>query len=71
MRLVFKELYLFSTQERSARRIDFIDGINVITSSQSNGTDRGKSVIMRAYIIQWEQMHCLTINGTRRIKFIF
>lgn len=48
MRLVFKELYLFSTQERSARRIDFIDGINVITSSQSNGTDRGKSVIMRS-----------------------
>ena len=48
MRLVFKELYLFSTQEKSARRIDFVDGINVITSSQSNGTDRGKSVVMRS-----------------------
>lgn len=48
MRLIFKELYLFSTQEKAARRINFVDGINVITSSQTDGTDRGKSVIMRS-----------------------
>ena len=48
MRLVFNELYLFSTQEKLACRIEFVDGINVITSSQTDGTDRGKSVIMRS-----------------------
>lgn len=48
MRLVFNELYLFSTQEKAARRIELIDGINVITSNQIDGTDRGKSVVMRS-----------------------
>lgn len=48
MRLVFNELYLFSTQEKEACKIKFDDGINVITSSQIDGTDRGKSVIMRS-----------------------
>lgn len=48
MRLIFNELYIFSTEEKAARKIAFIDGINVITSSQKNGTDRGKSVIMRS-----------------------
>lgn len=48
MRLIFNELYIFSTEEKAARKITFIDGINVITSSQKDGTDRGKSVIMRS-----------------------
>lgn len=47
-KLIFKNLYLFSTSEKLAKHITFADGINVITSSQANGTDRGKSVIMRS-----------------------
>ena len=48
MRMVFKKLFLFSPSEKKAKEISFIDGINVITSSQEDGTDRGKSVIMRS-----------------------
>jgi len=48
MRLVFKELYIFAPSEKKAKRVEFTDGINVITSSQEDGTDRGKSVIMRS-----------------------
>ena len=48
MKMIFRELYLFSPHEKKARRIEFKDGINVITSNQEDGTDRGKSVIMRS-----------------------
>ena len=48
MKMIFRTLYLYSPHEKLAKRIDFHEGINVITSSQENGTDRGKSVIMRS-----------------------
>lgn len=48
MKLTFKELFLFSPQEKKAKRITFKKGINVITSNQEDGTDRGKSVVMRS-----------------------
>lgn len=48
MKMVFKELYLFSPQDKKAKKIEFSKGINIITSNQENGTDRGKSVIMRS-----------------------
>ncbi len=48
MKMLFKELYLFSPREKLARCIRFSDGINVITSSQEDGTNRGKSVVMRS-----------------------
>ena len=48
MKLVFKELYLFSTVEKAAKKLTFSNGINVVTSNQLNGTDRGKSVILRS-----------------------
>jgi len=48
MKMIFRELYLFSPHEKKARRIEFEDGINVITSNQEDGTDRGKSVVMRS-----------------------
>ena len=47
-KLLFKTLYIFSPKEELAKKINFRDGINVITSSQTDGTDRGKSVIMRS-----------------------
>lgn len=48
MKLTFKELYLFSYIDKKGKKVEFCDGINVITSSQENGTDRGKSVIMKS-----------------------
>lgn len=48
MRLIFDELYLFDPSEKLAKKIEFCDGINIITSSQEDGNDRGKSVIMRS-----------------------
>lgn len=48
MKMTFKELYLFSPQEKKAKRISFEEGVNVITSNQEDGTDRGKSVVMRS-----------------------
>lgn len=48
MKMIFRELFLFSSREKQARRIAFEEGINVITSSQTDGTKRGKSVIMRS-----------------------
>lgn len=47
-KLIFKNLYIFSAAEKLAKSIKFTDGINVVTSSQVDGTDRGKSVIMRS-----------------------
>ncbi len=47
-KLVFKEIYIYSTVEKQAKCLQFSDGINVISSSQIDGTDRGKSVIMRS-----------------------
>lgn len=48
MKMMFKELFLFAPEEKKARKLTFDEGINIITSSQENGTDRGKSVIMRS-----------------------
>ena len=48
MKMIFKELFLFSPSEKKAKRITFDKGINVITSNQEDGTDRGKSVVMRS-----------------------
>ena len=47
-KLVVNDIYLFSIKEKRAKHICFSDGINVITSSKSNGTKRGKSVIMKS-----------------------
>ena len=49
MKMTFKELFLFSPHEKRAKRIKFENGINVITSNQEDGTDRGKSVVMRSF----------------------
>lgn len=46
--LVFKELFLFSSSEKKARKIAFSTGKTMITSSSVDGTDRGKSVIMKS-----------------------
>ena len=48
MEMIFNELFLFSPKEKQARRIAFKKGINVVTSNKTDGTKRGKSVIMRS-----------------------
>lgn len=48
MKMVFKELFLFAPHEKVARKIEFKEGINIITSSQVDGNEKGKSVIMRS-----------------------
>lgn len=47
-KLIFKELYLFSPSEKKAKKISFSPKKTIITSSANNGTDRGKSVIMKS-----------------------
>ncbi len=48
MQMQFKELFLFSVSEKLGRRVGFSSGINLITSRKEDGTNRGKSVIMRS-----------------------
>lgn len=47
-KLVFRKLYLFSSTESLARVIEFSEGKTMITSSAVDGTNRGKSVIMKS-----------------------
>lgn len=46
--LIIDTLYIFSPEEKKACRIPFSKGINIISTRQEDGTDRGKSVIMRS-----------------------
>lgn len=68
MRLVFKELYIFAPSEKKAKKVEFTDGINVITSSQEDGTDRGKSVIMRSLYHTMGAEACFEKNWASRDK---
>lgn len=47
-KMVFKKLYIFSSSEKKAKVVEFAAGKNIITSSSIDGTDRGKSVIMKS-----------------------
>lgn len=47
-KMIFKTLYIFSSVEKKAKVIHFSDGKNIVTSSPIDGTDRGKSVIMKS-----------------------
>lgn len=47
-KLLFKKLYIFSSSDKAARVIEFAQGKTMITSSSIDGTNRGKSVIMKS-----------------------
>ena len=47
-KLLFNKLYIFSSPDKTARVIEFAKGKTIITSSAIDGTNRGKSVIMKA-----------------------
>lgn len=68
MRLVFRELYIFAPSEKKAKKVEFTDGINVITSSQEDGTDRGKSVIMRSLYHTMGAEGCFEKNWASKDK---
>lgn len=47
MNLIVNKLYMFSSNEKKARAIEFKSGKNIITSSKIDGTKKGKSVILK------------------------
>ena len=48
MKLIFEKLYIFSTVEKKAKVVEFCEGKNIVTSSPVDGTDRGKSVLLKS-----------------------
>ena len=48
MKIKFNKIYIFDIVNKEAYATEFKDGINIITSSDIDGTDRGKSVLLRS-----------------------
>lgn len=48
MDIKFNSIYIFDVKKEEAYTIHFEEGINIITSSDIDGTDRGKSVLLRS-----------------------
>lgn len=48
MNVIFKKMYIFDILSKQAIVIKFEEGVNVVTSSSVDGTDRGKSVLLRS-----------------------
>lgn len=47
-KLIIKTLYLFEPKNKVAKRIDFEEGLNVITSDKRTGNDVGKSILLKS-----------------------
>ncbi|HGD7092163.1 TPA: hypothetical protein QFF52_002309 [Enterococcus faecium] len=47
-RLIIKNVQLFLTAEKKAKKIEFTDGVNILTSNQRNGNKVGKSLILKS-----------------------
>lgn len=48
MNVKFNRIYIFDVKTEEAYTVSFKEGINLITSSDIDGTDRGKSVLLRS-----------------------
>lgn len=48
MNVIFKKIYIFDISTEKAFVTSFEEGVNVVTSSSIDGTDRGKSVLLRS-----------------------
>lgn len=46
--LVIEKLYIFSTENKTAKIVEFSKGKNIVTSSQIDGNNKGKSVILKS-----------------------
>lgn len=44
----FDEIYIFDVKTEEAYTTQFKDGVNIVTSSEIDGTDRGKSVLLKS-----------------------
>ncbi|RLJ81342.1 hypothetical protein [Planococcus citreus] len=47
-KLIVRTIYLFEPKNKMAKRIDFEEGINVITSDKRTGNDVGKSILLKS-----------------------
>ena len=47
MNVIFDKIYIFDVVKKEAYSTEFKKGVNIITSSDIDGTDRGKSVLLR------------------------
>lgn len=45
---VIEKLYIFSTENKTAKIVEFSKGKNIVTSSQIDGNNKGKSVILKS-----------------------
>lgn len=48
MKMIFKDLHIFSPSEKLGKYVSFEEGVNIISSNQVDGANVGKSVIMRS-----------------------
>lgn len=48
MNVIFKKIYIFDILTKKAFVTSFEKGVNIVTSSSIDGTDRGKSVLLRS-----------------------
>ena len=48
MNVIFDKIYIFDVVKKEAYSTEFEKGVNIITSSDIDGTDRGKSVLLRS-----------------------
>lgn len=48
MNVIFKKIYIFDILTKKAFITSFEKGVNIVTSSSIDGTDRGKSVLLRS-----------------------
>lgn len=48
MNVIFEKIYIFDIISKQAIATKFEEGVNVVTSSSVDGTDRGKSVLLRS-----------------------
>lgn len=48
MNVIFKKIYIFDILTKKAFVTSFEEGVNIVTSSSIDGTDRGKSVLLRS-----------------------
>ncbi|APQ77380.1 hypothetical protein [Clostridium botulinum] len=46
--LIFNSLYIFEHHNKLGKKVEFKKGINIITSKQKNGNDKGKSILMKS-----------------------
>jgi hypothetical protein len=47
-KMTFNSLFVFEYQNKLGKRIDFNKGINIVTSDQKTGNDKGKSILMKS-----------------------